>query len=809
MTVPSEAALHARHRDRSRRSWYDPAVLGVGAGLLTVTYCVVSWPHPIMPPLIGWMLTWFCAAMPVVAAIQTARDPAVPAAARRFWARYAASVLVSDLALVSTARDALTGPDAPSVRVSPITAVIYLVGLVIYLATLLSAPAGKRSGTEWLTFALDAGTVATGSALFLWRLSFGSASEWANRTGSAPMLLAILALGCLTVLVLLKVAFAGVREVDPDALRILAASLFIATSLVSLAPLLVSRPYLNSAFLGIPIGFYISVLAAERQRRTSSTAVAAAAALAAAVVARRRRRNRRLSLLPYAAVALTDGLLLASVHGRDDEMTVAVGVVVLTALVVARQVIASRENDRLLGQLDRTVGELRLSEDRLSHQASHDELTGLANRALFGRCVQAALSGATDPSHVAVALVDLDDFKVVNDRLGHIVGDDLLIATADRLRDSVGPADAVARLGGDEFAILLHPDQGDDLADRLDRQVENILGSLAEPLTAGGQDLLIRASLGVTTGAEGADPLELLRRADLAMYAAKEQGNGSWTHYHPDLDARAAEQARTAAGIRTGLARGEFQLLYQPIVALPDGQLLGVEALIRWDHPERGLLEPLEFIPHAERTGLIIPLGRWVLREACRQAASWRAEYGPLAPARVAVNVSPRQLRDRGLITDIVNALDATGLPASALVLEVTETAVVDGGAPTDILRELRTLGIRVALDDFGTGHSSLGLLLTCPVDILKIDKTFIDGVAHGGDQAVIVTFLSDVASGLHLQTIAEGVETQAQATRLHELGYRQAQGYLFNKPLPPHGINALITDGASNAWRPHAFRAV
>jgi diguanylate cyclase (GGDEF)-like protein len=774
---------------RGWRSWDGLTVLAFSGALLSVTYCAASWPRPFAPPVTGWIVTFFCAVLPVFAGVQAAKDPAVARPARRFWGRVAATVVVLDVGVICTARDALTGPGAPTLRISLLSTVIFLGGLTMLLWTLLLVPAGKRSLVAWLTFGLDAGTVATGSSLFLWHFSFQSTGNWAATTGSVASLLSILALGCLGVLVLLKLAFAGVRGLDPGSLRLLAAAAVLASGLGSLTPVLASRPYLPSSFLGIPVGFAFVVLSARQQQRAARAEQAREGieanteANTAPVPVWRRRRSRSLSLLPYAAVALTDGLLLLSVHGGDDQMTVAVGVVVLTALVVARQVIASRENDRLLGQLDRTVGELRVSEDRLSHQASHDELTGLANRALFGRRVQAALSGATDPSQIAVGLIDLDDFKIVNDRLGHIVGDALLIATADRLRDSVGPADLVARLGGDEFAILLNQpgEHNDDLAGR----VENILASLSEPLTIGGQDLLIRASLGVNTGTPGADPLELLRRADLAMYAAKEQGDGGWVRYHPGLDTEAIEQARISADIRTALTRGEFQLLYQPIVALPDGALLGVEALIRWNHPQRGLLGPLEFIPHAERTGLIIPLGRWVLQEACRQGATWRLEHGQLAPAHIAVNVSPRQLRDPSLITDITTTLRNTGLPPSALVIEVTETGVVDGGTATQTLRELRALGIRVALDDFGTGHSSLGLLLTCPVDILKIDKTFIDGVAHGGDQAVIVTFLSDVASGLHLQTIAEGVETQAQADRLYELGYHQAQGYHFDKPLP------------------------
>jgi diguanylate cyclase (GGDEF)-like protein len=759
--------------------WLDLPRLAAGCAVVSIVYFAVSWPRPVGPLMTGWAVTWFCGLLTAFAGIRVVRDRAVAPAARRFWGRLAATVVVVDLGLVSLGHDAMSGPDGPSLLVSGTSMSLFMLALTMLLWTVLLVPAGRRSRGEWLTFALDAGTVATGSSLFLWHFSFRSADAWGAATGSAVSLLAIMALGGLGVLVLLKLAFAGVRDLDPGSLRLLSAAVLLAAGFGSVTPILADRPYLNSTFLSIPIGFCFVVLAAGQQQRAAAAVDVTASAMAtlkatasATVVARR--RSVRLSLLPYAAVALTDGLLLFSVNGTGDQMTVAVGVVVLTGLVVARQVI--------------TVAELRRSEDLLSHQASHDVLTGLANRALFGRRVEGALAAAAHPGDVAIALIDLDDFKLVNDRLGHIVGDALLIATADRLRKSVGPADLVARLGGDEFAILLVGVRPGDLPHR----VQRILDGLTEPLTVTGQELLIRASLGIATGTPDANALELLRRADLSMYAAKDQGDGGWKHYEPDLDARADEQARVGAAIAGGLTREEFRVHYQPIVSLPDGQLVGVEALVRWAHPDRGLVAPDAFIPQAESTGLILPLGRWVLDEACRQVADWRDRYGSAAPTYISVNVSPRQLRDPELLSHVTAALDRSGLPPASLVIEVTETAVVDGGG-TGTLHALRALGIRIALDDFGTGHSSLGLLLTCPVDILKVDKTFVDGATLHGDQAVIVTSLHHIAEGLHLQTIAEGVETAAQAAWLFELGYRQAQGYHFARPLPADQIEARL----------------
>jgi diguanylate cyclase len=380
------------------------------------------------------------------------------------------------------------------------------------------------------------------------------------------------------------------------------------------------------------------------------------------------------------------------------------------------------------------------------------------------------------------------------------VGDTLLVAAAARVRDAVGRQDTVVRLGGDEFAVLFRG-VGRDPGVAAGR-IEAILAALAAPLRIAGDELRIRASVGLADGWVEADSSELIRRADVAMYVAKANGDGGWARFMQAMDAPAADQDRLAAGLRDGLGRGDFRLLYQPIVTLPERRVAGVEALVRWHDPERGVIPPDRFIPVAERCGLIVPLGRWVLREACRQGAEWRGQYGAAAPARVCVNVSPRQLDEPDFVADVVSALTDSGLPADCLVIEVTETAVFNGGRAVESLRALRALGVRVALDDFGTGHSSLGLLLTCPVDILKVDKSFVGGVTEPGDRAVIVEFLSQVARGLDLDTVAEGVEDAGQAARLHELGYRKAQGYLFSRPLPAAELGSLLQPAARERER-------
>jgi EAL domain-containing protein (putative c-di-GMP-specific phosphodiesterase class I) len=277
------------------------------------------------------------------------------------------------------------------------------------------------------------------------------------------------------------------------------------------------------------------------------------------------------------------------------------------------------------------------------------------------------------------------------------------------------------------------------------------------------------------------------------MYTAKSRGRGRCTEFDEGMDQQASEHARLAADLSAAIERGELNLVYQPIVGLPDGELAGVEALIRWTHPARGPVSPAEFIPVAERTGLIVPLGAWVLYEACQQGAIWLAGFGPAAPARISVNVSARQLVEPDFPTVVEQALLASGLPADRLTVEITETAVFDGGPALSAVVAMRALGVRIALDDFGTGHSSLGLLRTCPIDVLKVDKSFVDGVGQSVEQEAIVTSLSQIGTAMRLQVVAEGVETASQAERLHVLGYRYAQGFHFARPMPPEDIQAHI----------------
>jgi diguanylate cyclase (GGDEF)-like protein len=402
-----------------------------------------------------------------------------------------------------------------------------------------------------------------------------------------------------------------------------------------------------------------------------------------------------------------------------------------------------------------------------------DELTGLANRRRLEQDLGAALAAGDDPQ---VALLDINGFKAVNDQLGHSVGDRLLIAVGGRLSATLGARALVARMGGDEFAILL-PD-----AAAADGVVERIAATLHEPVHSGDHELLVSASIGLADGADTGDPLEVLRRADIAMYAAKGSGEPV-RRYCADLDRQAGEEARVGAEPRTALDAGQFRLVYQPIVELPHGRLVAVEALVRWEHPERGMISPADFIPLAEDTGLIVPLGRQILRDACRQASVFQAAGNPRLT--VSVNVSARQLQRAEFVDEVREALLLSGIPPETLVLELTESVMVQD---TDLavlrLDALHDLGVHIAIDDFGTGYSSLNYLRQFPIDILKIDRSFVRGAHEDAEVLALTRTILDLAAGLGLRPVAEGVEVAEELALLRGLGCGHGQGFLFARPM-------------------------
>ena len=458
----------------------------------------------------------------------------------------------------------------------------------------------------------------------------------------------------------------------------------------------------------------------------------------------------------------------------------------------------------------RDVTDRKLLEEELAHQAFHDSLTGLSNRAVFRDRVDHALTRVErNHGRLAVLLLDLDGFKMINDGLGHDAGDHLLVAVGERLLSCARASDTVARLGGDEFAILLE-DEGD--VDRATGVAERLLSALRAPFELNGREVFIHASIGVALSSEDADTTkELIRNADTAMYAAKVAGKGRYEHFRPVMHARAVEKFEVQADLQRALGREEFAVHFQPIVDFTTGRISGIEALVRWMHPTRGLLPPAAFIGTAEETGLIVPLGRWVLGEACRRAADWRARYPDASQLWVSVNLSTRQLIEPDLAEQVGTILAETGLRPDALILEITEGSLMQDVVQTTAkLRELKDLGVRLAIDDFGTGSSSLGYLRTFPMDLLKIDKSFVDEVATGQPEGpALVKAIVELAQTLQLDTIAEGIEQDDQLAELRSVGCHSGQGFLFARPLQTEVMEAFLRDGGIPLTEPASGESI
>ncbi len=430
--------------------------------------------------------------------------------------------------------------------------------------------------------------------------------------------------------------------------------------------------------------------------------------------------------------------------------------------------------------------ERRRAEERIAFLAHHDALTGLPNRTLFRERAEQAAAELGRGRGFAVLCLDLDGFKTVNDTLGHAVGDQLLRAVAERLIACARSADTVARLGGDEFAVVQaganDPGDAELLAGR-------VLEALGQPFELDGHRVVVGASVGIALAPrDGAQSDRLLRCADTALYRAKAAGRGAHRFFEPEMDARLLARRTMELDLRGALAADELELCYQPLVNLEAGRVCGFEALLRWRHPERGMISPAEFIPLAEETGLIVPIGAWALRRACLDASAWPEHV------RVAVNVSPVQFRGPGLFEAVAGALSDAGLPASRLELEITESVMLhDSAATLGILRRLHDLGVLIAMDDFGTGYSSLGYLRSFPFDKIKIDQSFIRDLPKEGGAEAIVRAITGLGSSLGMRTTAEGVETEAQLSRLRAEGCTEVQGYLFGRPGPAADVPRVV----------------
>ena len=436
--------------------------------------------------------------------------------------------------------------------------------------------------------------------------------------------------------------------------------------------------------------------------------------------------------------------------------------------------------------------ERKLAEDRIHFMAQHDALTQLPNRSLLkDRLTQAILFAKRYDHRVSVLFVDLDNFKIVNDSLGHSAGDELLKSVAERMVACVRATDTVVRLGGDEFVILLADQPKDD--DSVALIIQKLQAAIAEPVQVEDRRLRVTCSMGVATYPnDGADADTLIANADAAMYRAKEIGRDNVQHYTPDLNVKVHDKFVMQEELRNAVARAEFVLHYQPQVELASGRMFAVEALVRWDHPERGLVSPVAFIPVAEDTGLIVPIGDWVLHEACRQNKAW--QDAGLPPVTVCVNISARQFREKNLISRVTAALYESGLDARYLELELTESLIMqDVELAVETMKALQALGVQLSIDDFGTGYSSLSALKTFPVTRLKIDKSFIDDLPDNENDRAVAGAVISLGRNLNLRVIAEGVETDAQVAFLRDNHCDEMQGYHFSRPLPAEGIVGLL----------------
>ncbi|MEU8234825.1 EAL domain-containing protein [Actinoplanes sp. NPDC048967] len=762
---PADKRVGRRRAVRPAR----PGVLPLALALLAVAW-VLGWlvTHrggTVMPGYAGGPVAMVAA---FLACRRIGSMIVVPRPIRGFWRLFSHAAICLGIGSVGAFAFANNDPG-----LSPYMAVPTMLGVVMVVLAFVRLPVEHRSVLRWAQLMLDGATVAVAGALIYWYVVLDlatAATSTLTQNGAA-----VTGVGSLIALVVIgRAAMSPASAVDSVSLRILTVAPLVAVATTVLLIAGGDTGRLIISVLGVPLVGAAMALAAYRQELVLRRPAASPAAPSARSI---------YNALPLVAVIATAALVI-TVSARQlgwHQRVVIIGAVLIAAFVVARQLLGLRANARMLAGIRRQQAELE-------HLAMHDPLTGLANRARFGAVLAERLDAHRSAS---VLLVDIDDFKMVNDTMGHAIGDQLLFEVAQRLRHHSAVSHLPARLGGDEFAVLIDVDEPAVAEEAAAR----ILAALAVPFRVGEHQLLAHASIGVALAGPGDNADEVLRNADIAMYAAKASGKASWARFEPRMHSEVVNHARLGSELHNAIIRHELELAYQPVFDLVTGLMSGAEALVRWRHPVRGLVSPADFIPVAERSGLIVPLGAWVLREACEQLAKWHAEYGAAAIRSINVNVAARQLRESGFVDEVAAVLSDTGLIPANLVLEVTESSVLDGRQVRETLQALHELGVRLALDDFGTGQSSLSLLRAFPVDVLKLDKSFVDGICDGEDRGrlAVAAAVAQLAEYLDLYAVAEGIETAAQAERLREMGYRLGQGYFMARPLPPVEMAELM----------------
>lgn len=670
---------------------------------------------------------------------------------------------------------------------------VYLIAYPLFGAGLILA-AAMRSGSSRVGVVLDAAVIMVGVSMISWLVLMrpyvdDPTAPWLSKAVSIAYPVGDLFL----VGVLVPVIAMMTRRTTSARFLIAWLPLLLVADTVY-AVMVIHNSYVEGSWVDVGwLASYVMLGAAALHPSMAGAATTAAEDIAPRPVGR-----LRIALLAIASVTGPVLILYGSLQrDLEDILVLSVGCVILAALVVVRLVRLVHEGNARRAELDRAVGQI-------THQALHDPLTGLANRTLFSdRLGHAAARARRNATGLTVLLLDLDDFKAINDGRGHAVGDQLLVEVARRLEATMRESDTVARIGGDEFAILIEDVAGEWAV----RVAQRVLEAIAVPVEIAGREVFASASIGIAMHDPKKDaPSETLQHADIAMYRAKRAGTGRYVIFQSEMGESAVRRVELETDMRRAMDAGwaDFRIHYQPVVDLDSGTILGLEALVRWDHPSRGLLPPNEFLSIAEETGLMLPLGRWILRESCATVARWRRSIPAMEQLSLSVNLSSKQVEAVALVSDVEEALGATGLEPSALTLELTEDVLVSDVDAVELgLRSLADLGVRLSVDDFGTGKSSMRYLARFPITELKIDKSYVDELASADGNPSLVQGMIDLGRAMRFRIVAEGIEHRRQAWSLRAMHCERGQGYLFARPQDAASTELVLRGQAVRALHP------